>query len=109
MKALTPAEFEVFHNERVKQKKRSRWDNPVRRKLRQKKEALAAGAVPEAATLGPRRPVVPMPDEYLPPNKILFIQNLPTETAKDTLVGLFSQYVTVSPIVAAIRYNAAMM
>lgn len=33
-----------------------------------------------------------MPDEYLPPNKILFIQNLPESVTKDQLTTLFSQY-----------------
>lgn len=33
-----------------------------------------------------------MPDEYLPPNKILFLQNLPETVTKDQLNGLFSQY-----------------
>ena len=33
-----------------------------------------------------------MPDEYLPPNKILFLQNLPETVTKDQLNGLFSQH-----------------
>jgi U2 small nuclear ribonucleoprotein B'' len=32
-----------------------------------------------------------MPDEYLPPNKILFLQNLPESVTKDQLLALFSQ------------------
>ena len=32
-----------------------------------------------------------MPDEYLPPNKILFLQNLPESVTKDQLFSLFSQ------------------
>ena len=47
-----------------------------------------AGAVPAS-----RRPNVQMPDEYLPPNKILFLQNLPENVTKDQLMALFSQYV----------------
>lgn len=31
-----------------------------------------------------------MPDEYLPPNKILFVQNLPDDTTKESLEALFS-------------------
>lgn len=34
-----------------------------------------------------------MPDEYLPPNKILFLQNLPESVNKEQLLALFSQYV----------------
>ena len=33
-----------------------------------------------------------MPDEYLPPNKILFLQNLPETVTKDQLNALFTQY-----------------
>lgn len=33
-----------------------------------------------------------MPDEYLPPNKILFLQNLPESVTKDQLNALFSPY-----------------
>ena len=49
-----------------------------------------AGPVPVS-----RRPNVMMPDEYLPPNKILFLQNLPETVTKDQLMGLFSQCVTI--------------
>jgi len=39
-----------------------------------------------------KRPAVQMPDEYLPPNKILFLQNLPESVTRDQLNALFSQY-----------------
>ena len=45
------------------------------------------GAAPVA-----KRPNVQMPDEYLPPNKILFLQNLPETVTKDQLTALFSQF-----------------
>lgn len=48
-----------------------------------------AVAVPVAA---PRR-IVQMPDEYLPPNKILFVQQLPDDTTKEGLEALFRPYV----------------
>jgi U2 small nuclear ribonucleoprotein B'' len=95
VKALSPAEFEAFHVERIKQKKRSRWDNPVRKKLKMKKDALATGVMPDTTAAGPRRPTVQMPDEYLPPNKILFVQNLPQDITKEALMVLFSPYVLV--------------
>ena len=38
-----------------------------------------------------KRPNVQMPDEYLPPNKILFLQNLPETVTKEQLNALFSQ------------------
>ena len=36
-----------------------------------------------------------MPDEYLPPNKILFIQNLPDSITKEALEALFRQCVSL--------------
>lgn len=92
VKTLSPEEFDEFHALRLKRKKRSRWDNPVRRKLRLKKEALATGAQPEAPAPTAKRPVVLMPDEYLPPNQILFVQNLPPDITKDALVAMFSRF-----------------
>ena len=35
-----------------------------------------------------------MPDEYLPPNPILFVQNLPDEITKEGLEKLFAPYVS---------------
>ncbi|KAG8812897.1 hypothetical protein FRC17_001762 [Serendipita sp. 399] len=90
IKLLASDEFDSFHAERLKRKKRSRWDNPIKKKLRLKK--LATGAPADAPAPGPKRPNVLMPDEYLPPNKILFIQNLPIDIKKETLTSLFSQF-----------------
>ena len=45
-----------------------------------------------AAPAAPKRPNVQMPDEYLPPNKILFLQNLPETSTKEQLQALFNQY-----------------
>jgi len=77
--------------ERKERKKRTRLDNPVRRKLASKRAAAQTtdGGVPVP---GLKRPAVQMPDEYLPPNKILFLQNLPASVTKDQLTALFSQY-----------------
>ncbi|KAJ3056324.1 U2 small nuclear ribonucleoprotein B'' [Rhizophlyctis rosea] len=33
-----------------------------------------------------------IPDEYLPPNNILFVQNLPPETSEQILASLFNQF-----------------
>lgn len=33
-----------------------------------------------------------VPDEYLPPNKILFVQNLPDDTDVDALTGMFGRF-----------------
>ncbi|RUP47735.1 RNA-binding domain-containing protein [Jimgerdemannia flammicorona] len=41
---------------------------------------------------GPGGPSAHIPDEYLPPNKILFLQNLPDATTDAMLAALFQQY-----------------
>lgn len=33
-----------------------------------------------------------MPDEYLPPNKTLFVQNLPDDFNEDVLTGIFGRF-----------------
>ncbi|CAL1694888.1 unnamed protein product [Somion occarium] len=67
----------------------TRYTNPLKAKFRAKRLAaeIDGGAVPVS-----KRPAVQMPDEYLPPNKILFLQNLPENVSKDQLMALFSQY-----------------
>ena len=66
----------------------TRYTNPLKRKFRAKREMDGGAAVPVS-----KRPNVQMPDEYLPPNKILFLQNLPENVTKDQLMALFAQYV----------------
>lgn len=52
--------------------------------------AVAAG---EGTAAAPKRSnIVQMPDEYLPPNKILFIQNLPETITKEDLENIFKAY-----------------
>lgn len=57
-------------------------------------EAAASGEAPAAAAATARR-IVQMPDEYLPPNKILFVQNLPDDTTKESLEALFAPSVSL--------------
>lgn len=59
------------------------------------------------AAPAPKRPAVQMPDEYLPPNKILFLQNLPESVTKDQLMALFSQLAVCfySPVTSVDRYQ----
>jgi U2 small nuclear ribonucleoprotein B'' len=40
-----------------------------------------------------------MPDEYLPPNKILFIQQLPETASKESIEKIFKQFVFLSQAV----------
>lgn len=69
----------------------TRYTNPLKSKFRAKR--LAAEIDGGAAMPTAKRPAVQMPDEYLPPNKILFLQNLPESVTKDQLNALFSQCV----------------
>ncbi|KAG6330163.1 hypothetical protein ID866_8927 [Astraeus odoratus] len=91
VKRLDPQSFEVHKTRRSEHKKNTRYTNPLKQKLRAKRLA-AAGMSGIAAMPAPKRPAVQMPDEYLPPNKILFLQNLPESVTKDQLMALFSQY-----------------
>jgi len=60
---------------------------PVDANTRPAKNARGAGL---KATGGGAAAVVP--DEYLPPNRILFVQNLPEEYDKDALTSIFSRF-----------------
>jgi len=90
VKKLDENSLEEHLKDRKERKKHTRLNNPLRRKFLAKRAAAQVdGAAPVP---GPKRPNVQMPDEYLPPNKILFLQNLPESVTKDQLVALFSQY-----------------
>ncbi|KAI6154140.1 hypothetical protein BKA82DRAFT_4098033 [Pisolithus tinctorius] len=91
VKRLAPQNLEVHKSRRSEHKKLTRYTNPLKQKLRSKRLA-AAGLAGVSAIPAPKRPAVQMPDEYLPPNKILFLQNLPENVTKDQLMALFSQY-----------------
>ncbi|KAH7097862.1 RNA binding protein [Auriculariales sp. MPI-PUGE-AT-0066] len=87
---LDSAELDKHKAVRLEHKRRQRFQNPHAVKLRAKRKAeKVEGAAPVPAT---KRPNVLMPDEYLPPNKILFLQNLPESVTKEQLNQLFSQY-----------------
>ncbi|CAE6537079.1 unnamed protein product [Rhizoctonia solani] len=98
VKELDPQHFDQHHSARVTAKPwyvslgRKRWDNPHQRKRKAKRVAAADATNSAATATAPRRPVVQMPDEYLPPNKILFLQNLPTDVHQEQLLALFGQY-----------------
>ncbi|GJJ08511.1 hypothetical protein Clacol_002729 [Clathrus columnatus] len=90
VKVSNENEFEEHLKARKERKKQTRLNNPVRRKFAAKR---SAGQADGTVTLPvSKRPAVQMPDEYLPPNKILFLQNLPENVSKDQLTALFSQY-----------------
>ncbi|PWY97417.1 hypothetical protein BCV70DRAFT_233825 [Testicularia cyperi] len=93
--------FQQHKEERLVRKKMARRGNVLRRrelerKIRAKRTAAgeildsdttAAGAPPPS-----KRAQQEMPDEYLPPNKMLFLQNIPEGVGKDELESLFSAY-----------------
>ena len=47
----------------------------------------------EAGAPAAKKQRLQMPDEYLPPNSVLFIQNLPEGTTSDDLREVFELYV----------------
>lgn len=53
------------------------------------KLAKERGDADETAPGQPKRQGVEMPDEYLPPNKILFLHNVPDSVSRDDLDALF--------------------
>lgn len=75
---------------RLEHKRKTRYSNPLKKKFKAKRLALEVDGT--SAAPAPRRPAIQMPDEYLPPNKILFLQNLPETVTKEQLMSLFSQY-----------------
>lgn len=92
VKKKDPNAWDEHKATRDAHKKATRYTNPVKAKFRAKRLAadMDGGAAPAPSA---KRPAVQMPDEYLPPNKILFLQNLPeVKDMKEVLVGLFGQY-----------------
>jgi len=89
VKKQDPPSLDAHKAARLQHKKNTRYTNPLKRKFRAKR--MAAETEPGAAPVS-KRPNVQMPEEYLPPNKILFLQNLPESVTKDQLMALFSQY-----------------
>jgi len=90
VKRLDGNKFDDHKSKREERKKATRYTNPLKSKFRVKRLAAENdGGVSAPIT---KRPTVQMPDEYLPPNKILFLQNLPESVTKEQLLSLFSQY-----------------
>jgi len=90
VKRLDGNKFDDHKSKREERKKLTRYTNPLKSKFRAKR--LAAENDGGVSAPVPKRPTVQMPDEYLPPNKILFLQNLPESVTKDQLLSLFSPY-----------------
>ncbi|GAA99871.1 uncharacterized protein L969DRAFT_21252 [Mixia osmundae IAM 14324] len=104
VKRKLPEKLDEHLAERKVRKKVSRRDNPIRQKALEARRAArtAAENAPvdgkAAAPAAAQRRIVQMPDEYLPPNKILFVQNLPDSVNKDALETLFTQFPNLSEV-----------
>ncbi|KAJ4470852.1 hypothetical protein J3R30DRAFT_1130884 [Lentinula aciculospora] len=90
VKKLDNEHFDEHKAQRVEHKRKTRYTNPLKQKFKAKRLASEMDGATSAPA--PKRPNVQMPDEYLPPNKILFLQNLPDSVTKEQLLGLFDQY-----------------
>ncbi|BEJ17254.1 hypothetical protein CspHIS471_0606550 [Cutaneotrichosporon sp. HIS471] len=86
-------ELEKWIVERKEHKKATRNTNAWRLKRRAKHQAGATDE-PSAA----KKPRLQMPDEYLPPNNVLFVQNLPDGTTAEDLREVFEQYAGLQEI-----------
>ncbi|RSH90769.1 hypothetical protein EHS25_009944 [Saitozyma podzolica] len=84
VKKLDGAEaLEEHKTARLAEKKIKRRDNPLRRKQLAKMRADESGVAPA------KKIRLQVPDEYLPPNNVLFLQNLPDGTTSDDLREVF--------------------
>ncbi|KAF5384026.1 hypothetical protein D9757_006943 [Collybiopsis confluens] len=90
VKKLDNDSFDQHKEQRLEHKRKTRYTNPLKQKFKTKRMAAEVEGVVSAPA--PKRPNVQMPDEYLPPNKILFLQNLPESVTKDQLLALFNQF-----------------
>ncbi|KAI9822825.1 MAG: hypothetical protein M1826_000404 [Phylliscum demangeonii] len=99
-------EFEAHKRKRLAEKERKQAQEALEAQKRLKRPAPANGAAPDAATSGrpakasrntglkssnPAATAV-VPDEYLPPNKTLFVRDLPDEYDVEGLTALFGRF-----------------
>ncbi|KAK1755984.1 U2 small nuclear ribonucleoprotein B [Echria macrotheca] len=73
--------------EEQKRLKRPLPGAPTEVPARPAKNARGAGLKPTGSG-----PTAVIPDEYLPPNRILFVQNLPDDYDKDALTSIFGRF-----------------
>ncbi|KAK0629939.1 hypothetical protein B0T17DRAFT_575766 [Bombardia bombarda] len=98
-------EFDLHKRRRIaeKDKKKALETAEEQKRLKRPMPATAAGA--DASGGRPARnargaglkptgagPAAAVPDEYLPPNRILFVQNLPDGFDKDALTSIFGRF-----------------
>ncbi|OCK80139.1 RNA-binding domain-containing protein [Lepidopterella palustris CBS 459.81] len=93
-------EFEAHKRRRLAEKERKQAQEAQEAQKNLKRPAGAAAAAtaaaePAAKAKGPTKPAggaAVVPAEYLPPNKILFVQNLPDDYDVDALTAIFSRF-----------------
>jgi len=97
-------EFEVHKRRRLAEKDKKKAAEAAEESKRLKRTAAATGPIPDANTrpakvsrgagLKSSNPAANavIPDEYLPPNKILFVQNLPGDYDIDALGAIFGRF-----------------
>ena len=96
------AEFEAHKRRRLAEKERKQASEAAEAQKKLKRAAAATGAEPAArpakasrgAGLKSSNPAggAVVPEEYLPPNKILFLQNLPEDYDVDGLTAIFGRF-----------------
>jgi len=98
VKRKTPDMLDVHLEERKTRKKIARQKNPLRKKAAARKAAAKIAPAAGPAAAGAKGNTIQAADEYLPPNKILFIQNLPDTTTKEDLEELFKPYANLHDV-----------
>ncbi|KAI4211588.1 MAG: hypothetical protein LQ351_005629 [Letrouitia transgressa] len=100
----TPEEFEIHKRRRLAEKERKQAYRTAEEQKKLKRPAVAVAAT-DPATARPAKAArgaglkssnpsanAVVPEEYLPPNKTLFVQNLPEDYEKDGLTAIFARF-----------------
>lgn len=114
-------DFDQHKSARIEDKNTRRPEpRPRKKSLKQKKQEREANKASnvQPAPSGPSRiggpkKVVGIPDEYLPPNSILFVQNIPAGITAEQIQAIFQQYpmfqeirsIPTKPDIAFIEYT----
>ncbi|KAI0021584.1 RNA recognition domain-containing protein [Xylariomycetidae sp. FL0641] len=96
-------EFELHQRRRLAEKDKKKAAEAAEEQKRLKRPGATGGAEPNRPAkaargpgglkaTGPAGANAVVPDEYLPPNKILFVQNLPDEFGIDDLTAIFGRF-----------------
>ncbi|CAO1629436.1 unnamed protein product [Sympodiomycopsis kandeliae] len=93
------SEYQAHKSSRLQRKSQQQEQSKRDKKAKQKGTALANNKRKregeddvEESTTSVKKAIPQIPDEYLPPNPILFIQNVPTSSTKEDLSALFTAF-----------------